>query len=64
MQGRSKWLPALIQMAVETGMRRGELLSLRWSDVDLKARTVLVSRTKNGHPRRVPLFLNMRCQTL
>lgn len=54
-QGRSKWLPALIQMAVETGMRRSELLSLRWSDVDLKARTVLVSRTKNGHPRRVPL---------
>ena len=36
-------------------MRRSELLSLRWSDVDIKARTVLVSRTKNGHPRRVPL---------
>src|SRR4029077_5453965 len=48
---RSEWLPALIQMAVETGMRRGELVAMKWSDVDLQARKVHVTRTKNGYPR-------------
>jgi integrase len=52
---RCRWLPAVIQMAVETGMRRGELLAMRWDDVDLEARTVLLRNTKNGHPRTVPL---------
>jgi integrase len=36
-------------------MRRSELLSMRWDDVDLKARTVFLRSTKNGHPRTVPL---------
>src|SRR5262249_47299246 len=52
---RCRWLPAVIQMAVETGMRRGELLAMRWDDVDLEARTVLLRNTKNGLPRTVPL---------
>ena len=42
-------------MAVETGMRRSELLAMRWDDVDVGARTVLLRSTKNGHPRTVPL---------
>lgn len=46
----------LVLMALTTGMRKGELLGLRWSDVDLKARTAyLVGQTKNGKPRYVPL---------
>jgi integrase len=49
------WLGAVIQLAVETGMRRGELLAMRWDDVDLDARTALLRNTKNGHPRTVPL---------
>jgi integrase len=49
------WLPAMILLAVETGMRRGELLSLRWDDIDLASRTVHLKMTKNGHPRTVPL---------
>lgn len=36
-------------------MRRGELLSIRWQDVDRKARTVSILKTKNGHPRTIPL---------
>jgi integrase len=48
-------LSAVIQLAVETGMRRSELLGMRWPDVDLEARTVLLRNTKNGHPRTVPL---------
>jgi integrase len=50
-----RWLPAMIQLAVETGMRRSELLAMRWDDVDTVARTVLLRNTKNGHPRTVPL---------
>jgi integrase len=52
---RCRWLPAVIQLAVETGMRRSELLAMRWEDVDLEARTVLLRNTKNGLPRSVPL---------
>jgi integrase len=48
---RCRWLAAVIQLAVETGMRRSELLAMRWDDVDLEARTVLLRNTKNGLPR-------------
>ncbi|MCJ2054469.1 integrase [Methylobacterium sp. J-070] len=52
----SAWyLRPFITLAVETGMRRGELLSVVWKDVELTTRTMRVSRTKNGHPRTVPL---------
>ena len=36
-------------------MRRSELLGMRWDDVDLEARTVLLRNTKNGLSRTVPL---------
>jgi integrase len=52
---RSRWLAAMVQLAVETGMRRSELLAMRWEDVDTAARTVLLRTTKNGRPRTVPL---------
>ena len=34
-----RWLPLII-LAIETGMRRGELLSMRWGHVDLTRRVV------------------------
>jgi integrase len=37
------YLPALV--AVTTGIRRGELLGLRWSDIDLKASTLTVNQS-------------------
>jgi integrase len=52
----SAWyLRPLITLAIETGMRRGELLSIRWKDVDQTARTIRILKTKNGHPRTIPL---------
>lgn len=52
----SAWyLRPLIVLAIETGMRRGELLSIRWKDVDLTAPTIRILKTKNGHPRTIPL---------
>src|SRR5262245_8322062 len=52
---RCRWLPAVIKLAIETGMRRSELLGMRWDDIDLEARTVLLRNTKNGLSRTVPL---------
>ncbi|OUS08856.1 integrase [Rhodobacterales bacterium 52_120_T64] len=49
------WLKAGIQIAIETGMRRGELLSALWSDVSFTNSTLLIRETKNGHPRCIPL---------
>jgi len=38
-------LEALYALAVTTGMRQGELLGLKWEDVDLEARTIRIRRT-------------------
>jgi integrase len=53
---RSAWyLRPFLVLAIETGMRRGELLSVRWRDVDLERRTLKLKQTKNGDPRTIPL---------
>jgi integrase len=41
--------------ALFTGMRRGELMKLRWDNVDLQARTLHLPTTKNGDPLNLPL---------
>lgn len=41
--------------ALATGMRRGEVLSLRWKHIDLEGNTAFLPMTKNGSPRTVPL---------
>jgi integrase len=38
-----------------TGLRRGELLKAKWSDVDWKQRTLLIPKTKNGEALLAPL---------
>ena len=48
-------LPAIIPLAVETAMRRGELVSLQWENIDLKRRVAHLPSTKNGESRYVPL---------
>lgn len=52
---RWRRLPALLTLAYTTGLRKGNLLALRWGDVDFAARTVTVSRTKSGRPHVAPL---------
>lgn len=46
--------PAII-LALETAMRRGELLALTFDDIDYERRYALVRDSKNGRSRRVPL---------
>ncbi|WP_306424539.1 site-specific integrase [Methylobacterium oxalidis] len=54
-KGRVRYLRPLIVLAIETGMRRGELLSLLWEHIDLEKRVAHLPMTKNGVPRDVPL---------
>jgi len=52
---RNPWLLPLVRLAMETAMRRGELLALDWENVDLKRQTAHLPDTKNGDARTVPL---------
>jgi integrase len=54
-RGRTPLLKQLVILAIETGMRRGELLGLRWQHVHLTKRIVHLPLTKNGESRDVPL---------
>jgi integrase len=47
----NSWLASVIELAIETGMRRSELLAMCWADVDFEGRTVHLRRTKNGPPQ-------------
>ena len=54
-KSRTKNLSQLLTLAIETAMRRGELLALEWDDIDLEQRELLVRRSKNGKSRTIPL---------
>ena len=56
------WVKDIIVMAINTGMRRGEIFDLKWFDVDLNRRIVHVRQSKSGRPRTIPL--NATAQTL
>lgn len=54
-QTKVTYLKPLILFAIETGLRQGELIKLKWNDVDLDSRLLKVKDTKNGEDRVVPL---------
>ena len=49
------WLKPLIRFSLNTGMRQGEQLGIRWEDVDWKRRMIHLEETKTGIPRDVPM---------
>lgn len=55
LDGCSNWLQDIVVFALNTGMRQGEILSLRWPSVDLFRRTATVERSKNGEKRTIPV---------
>ena len=48
-------LHTLVVLAISTGARRGELITLKWDAVDLRAGKAIVTETKNGEARTLPL---------
>ncbi|MFQ5587986.1 MAG: site-specific integrase, partial [Nitrospiria bacterium] len=55
------WLKQIVVFALNTGMRRGEILALTWKGVDLFRRTVTVFLSKNGERRTIPINQTVFC---
>ena len=55
-ESESKGLYPIVILALSTGMRRGEIMNLKWSDVDLDQGSILLQTTKNGERRFIPLL--------
>lgn len=45
------WLRNFLIVALHTGMRKGEILNLKWKNVDFKRKTVAVVKSKNDEKR-------------
>ena len=59
-EAASRHLRPILICALETGMRRGKILGLRWSDVDMKNAMIYFGETKNGKARHVPMSNRLR----
>jgi integrase len=54
-ESSNAWLYPCVVLALSTGMRQAELMSLKWQDVNLKDGYLILHQTKNGTRRRIPL---------
>jgi integrase len=57
----NRWLGPIVRFAIHTALRQGEIVGLRWADIDLTKRIAVVrgaagTVTKNGEVREVPLL--------
>ena len=52
---RNPALYPVVVLAVYTEMRKEEIMGLRWKDVDLERRRIILEETKNGERRQAPL---------
>ena len=50
-------IQSIVLLALETGMRRSEILSLKWVNIYIEDRYLILPDTKNGDSRAVPLSL-------
>lgn len=53
--GEFEYMRPIIIMALNTGMRKGELLSLKWNCVDFKKGFITLLQTKSGKVRKIPI---------
>ena len=53
----SSWYKPLVEFALETAMRRGELMSLLWVNINFEKCVAFLPLTKNGDSRYVPLSM-------
>jgi integrase len=52
---KNPWLFAIVTIALNTGMRRGEILGLSWERVDFGRGVLQLEVTKNGRRREIPM---------
>jgi integrase len=55
MSASPDWLRPIITFAIYTGFREGEILGLKWSQVDFSRREITISEQKNGQLDTLPL---------
>lgn len=51
----SDYLRPIVITALNTGMRRGEIFNLKWSDLDFKRGSINVYKTKNNEKKVIPM---------
>ncbi len=49
------YLRPILICALHTGMRKGEILNLKWQQVDLEKGYIIVTQTKSGKDRNIPI---------
>jgi len=55
---------ALVKFAINTGMRRGEIMKLTWHDIDILQRLIYIKDSKSGESRVIPMnetLVNLLC---
>jgi integrase len=53
--GRRAHIRPIVVVALQAGMRQGEILGLTWENVDFDQKTIYVAHTKTGRPRKLPI---------
>jgi integrase len=51
----SDYFRPIVLTALHTGMRKGEILGLKWAQVDLEARVITILFSKSGRIRKIPI---------
>jgi integrase len=54
-ESTSEWLYMCVVLAMSTGIRKTNLMELKWQDVNLKDKYLILHHTKNGERKRIPL---------
>ena len=54
-ESRSPYLYCIVLIALTTGARQGEILSLEWKHIDFESKYAYLKETKNGRPRSISL---------
>jgi integrase len=55
LDSKAGYLGAIVRIALNTGMRRGEVLRLKWNQIDFFREEIKAIKTKNGHDRLIPM---------
>ncbi|MCS7135305.1 MAG: tyrosine-type recombinase/integrase, partial [Candidatus Aenigmarchaeota archaeon] len=45
----------IVFTAINTGMRKGEILNLKWDNIDFRTGFIYLEKTKNGYRREIPM---------
>lgn len=54
-ESSNRYLLPVVVLAISTGMRRGEIMNLHWTDINLARRSIVLTTTKNDTSRSLPI---------